>query len=347
MFNSKIFSTNIFYIWRVLELSVMDMKNMSDLISIIIPVYNAEKYLEKCLDSLINQTYTNIEIILVDDGSTDNSYEICNEYSKRDNRIIVIKQENQGVSSARNHALDISHGAYVGFVDSDDFIEAHMYEVLYNNMIEYSSDLSMCNYYTIRGGKNEHREFNFADGILIINDKKTFYELLPKEYFKGFLCNKLFKKDIIGALRLNTEIYLCEDMLFVAKYVEKCSGNMCFDNKALYNYVINTNGATSAKVSKKTLSVLTSLSLVMDIVKNNVDINLDDYLYEYFYWSTLILNTKDILNNEKRNTIRTDRNRMYKKLLLSPEIGVKKKLKTFVLRRFYGVFQIMKKLRRI
>ena len=98
------------------------MKN-KDLISIIIPVYNVEKYLEECIESVINQTYRNLEIILVDDGSTDKCLETCKEYEKRDNRIKVIHQENAGVSVARNVGIDFSTGQYIGFVDSDDFIE--------------------------------------------------------------------------------------------------------------------------------------------------------------------------------------------------------------------------------
>ena len=101
------------------------------LISIIIPVYNAEKYLKKCLDSVINQTYKNLEIILVDDGSTDKSPEICDKYAEKDSRIIVLHKENGGVSSSRNAGLDIFKGEYLSFVDSDDYVEPDYIEYLY------------------------------------------------------------------------------------------------------------------------------------------------------------------------------------------------------------------------
>ena len=103
----------------------------NDLISIIIPIYNVEKYMEKCLNSVVNQTYNNIEIILIDDGSKDKSREICDNYAKKDNRIKVVHKENNGVSSARNTGIDMSKGKYITFIDSDDYIDTDYIETLY------------------------------------------------------------------------------------------------------------------------------------------------------------------------------------------------------------------------
>ena len=123
---------------------------MKELISIIVPVYNVEQYLDDCLISIINQTYKNIEIILIDDGSTDKSGKICDEYAKKDSRIIVIHKENGGVSSARNAGLRIAKGAYIGFVDPDDWIAEDMYEVLYSNAKKYDADVSVCKYKIVK-----------------------------------------------------------------------------------------------------------------------------------------------------------------------------------------------------
>lgn len=111
------------------------------LISIIIPIYNVEKYLDRCINSVINQTLTDIEIILINDGSTDKSLEICNKYAERDERIILINQNNLGASVARNKRLDIAKGYWIGFIDRDDYIEHNMYEILYDNAIKNNVDI--------------------------------------------------------------------------------------------------------------------------------------------------------------------------------------------------------------
>ena len=116
------------------------------LISVIIPVYKVEKYLDRCLESIVNQTYKNLEIILIDDGSPDNCPAICDEYAQKDSRIKVIHKANGGVSSARNKGIDVATGDYIGFVDSDDWIEPDMYETLIKNAEQYNSDISRCSY---------------------------------------------------------------------------------------------------------------------------------------------------------------------------------------------------------
>ena len=116
------------------------------LISVIVPVYNVENYLPRCLDSIINQTYTNLEILLVDDGATDNSGKLCDEYAQKDNRIRVFHKENGGVSSARNMGLDNATGEYIAFVDSDDYIDKCMYEIMLNSSVQNNADIVVCGY---------------------------------------------------------------------------------------------------------------------------------------------------------------------------------------------------------
>ena len=121
--------------------------NISPKVSIIVPIYNVEKYLRQCLDSIVNQTLKDIEIILVDDGSTDSCPSICDEYASKDKRIIVIHKENAGLGAAYNTGLDIAKGDYIGFVESDDFIELNMYEELYERAVQTGVDLVKCNFY--------------------------------------------------------------------------------------------------------------------------------------------------------------------------------------------------------
>ena len=124
------------------------------LISIIIPVYKVEKYLEKCIKSVLDQTYKNLQIILVDDGSPDNCGNICDNYAKIDNRIEVIHKENGGLSDARNVGLKKARGKYIGFVDSDDYVSNEMFENMYNTLVNNNADVSICNFYTVIDNKN-------------------------------------------------------------------------------------------------------------------------------------------------------------------------------------------------
>lgn len=118
--------------------------NVQPLISIVVPVYNVKQFLTKCLNSIISQTYSNLEIIVVDDGSTDGSATICDDYAKKDKRISVIHKENGGLASARNAGIDVAKGTYIGFVDSDDYIEPYMYEKLLQAILKYSCNIAVC-----------------------------------------------------------------------------------------------------------------------------------------------------------------------------------------------------------
>lgn len=172
---------------------------MNPQISVIVPIYNVEKYLSKCIDSIINQTLTNIEIILVNDGSTDNSGKIIDEYAKKDSRIKVIHKKNGGQGSARNAGLDIAKGEYIGFVDSDDWIDSNMYESLYNAAISNNSDIVVCNRKVFDENGNikgivtveekiiKNIKNNIAD--YIVND------LLYKHTVSA--CNKIYKRQIL------------------------------------------------------------------------------------------------------------------------------------------------------
>ena len=155
------------------------MKN-NDLISVIIPIYNVEKFLSFCIDSIVNQTYKNLEIILVDDGSTDNSGKICDEYALKDNRIKVMHKQNGGVSSARNVGLNIAKGKYIGFVDSDDYVENDMFEILHNLIIKNNVDISCCNKFVFKknkftASKNFPNDTSLLFNEVLNNPKHDFY----------------------------------------------------------------------------------------------------------------------------------------------------------------------------
>lgn len=199
------------------------------MISIIIPIYNAEKYLDRVLISICNQTYKNLEIILIDDGSTDNSYNICQRYASLDKRIKLIKQKNSGVSEARNKGLSLAKGDYIGFVDSDDVISLNMYEIMHNLIINSSSDIVGCQY------KKFNKNINFVeDEKLNTYDKINSIKGLLNGNISNFLWDKLFKKELFKGLSFTKKI-IYEDFDLMYKIFEK-SNKFTFINSTLYGY---------------------------------------------------------------------------------------------------------------
>ncbi len=180
------------------------------LITVIVPVYKAEKYLERCVDSIRNQTYSNLEIILVDDGSPDNSGMICDSLAKLDKRIKVIHQDNGGSSAARNAGLDAMSGDYVGFVDSDDWIEKEMYEILYSRMISEHADISCCGIKICTDEKVLHYFNSDLEQNLTFERQEALQELTYNKRITGSMSDKLYKANVFQCLRLREGI-LYED----------------------------------------------------------------------------------------------------------------------------------------
>ncbi len=170
----------------------------NDLISIIVPVYNVEKFLPQCIESIINQTYKNLEIILVDDGSTDSSFKICNEYANKDSRIKVIQKTNGGLSDARNKGMEICTGDYIGFVDSDDYIGKEMYEILYNDIKKYNADISICEF---KACFDDSINFDINLNSIVYNNLMALQNLLLDKQLTSHAWNKLYKKDLFKNIK--------------------------------------------------------------------------------------------------------------------------------------------------
>ena len=184
-----------------------------ELISVIIPVYNVEKYLKECLDSVINQTYKNIEIILVNDGSTDNSRDICESYAKLDNRIKVINKENAGVSSARNRGVEEAKGEWITFIDADDWVESEYCSKLYQEVKSNAdTDIAICGYNRVYGDEKE--VINCKTLRKTYNTKQFFIKVLNVQNSYGFCHMKLIRKACIGDTKFNENIVVGEDALF-------------------------------------------------------------------------------------------------------------------------------------
>lgn len=211
---------------------------MNKKVSIIVPVYNVEEYLSKCLDSIINQSYKNLEIICVDDGSTDKSGVICDEYAKKDSRIKVYHKTNEGVSSARNLALSASTGDYIGFVDSDDWIEPTMYETLVNAIESKQADIAVCSFSKVYNNKIDKIQNNqhIKEDILGISDILR-YAFNPDNY-RGFnigIWNKLFTTKFLKLCQFEENLLCGQDFVFFVEATLK-SKSCVYIHNHLYNY---------------------------------------------------------------------------------------------------------------
>lgn len=191
-----------------------------DLISIIIPVYKVEKYLEKCLQSVIHQTYQNLQIIVIDDGSPDNCGKICDQYAKLDSRIEVIHKENEGLSAARNLGISKAKGKYIGFVDSDDWISEHMYEHMHQIITEKKADVCICNFYNVI--ENENKIKNANKGIQEYNKLQILKEVLLDKKIQSYAWNKLYKRELFKDIEYPVGKKY-EDIGTTFYILEKCS----------------------------------------------------------------------------------------------------------------------------
>ncbi len=249
---------------------------MNSLISIIVPVYNVEPFVSKCLDSLIGQTYTNIEIIVVDDGSTDGTSQKCDEYASLDRRVKVIHKANGGVSSARNAGLNAAKGRYISFVDADDWVEPSFIECLLMNMIRTKADLSaVCFKYEY--GKGSETNFTVKDEYqtFIYEKKDLFPQILYSAKVGGFLWNKLFKKEFILQM-LDEKLYYSEDFVFTAEYCKNVK-KMVFADLPLYHYRQASGNATSDfSYNLKVLTLVEAYKRLEEIYKEYSPENFDN-----------------------------------------------------------------------
>lgn len=215
---------------------------MSKLISVIIPIYNVEKFLPKCLDSVLAQSYTNFELILIDDGSSDNCGAICDEYSRNDKRIKVIHQSNKGVAKARQTGLDFASGTYVIQFDSDDWVDPNCLDELYKFARKSDADMTLCDLYINSKNRQEYSK----QGYVNINAKLLLDDLINQR-LHGSLTNKLIKTSCIKNfnIRIPEELILSEDLYFCCALLRQ-NISVSYLPKAFYHYQINENSLTNS-----------------------------------------------------------------------------------------------------
>jgi len=221
-------------------LSQIEEYEKGELISIIVPIYNVENYLRQCLDSIMSQTHQNFECLLINDGSPDNSADICREYVEKDSRFKYFEKENGGVSSARNLGIECSGGAYITFIDADDWVDSDYLEVLYNALIDENADISVSTYKRFEMGDNCWYVHAFQRGYdkKVFTNKKLMDELLFLDGFDNsyrFVCGKLVRKYLLDNIAFNEMTTLGEDMEFWFK-IYMVSDRVVYVNKETYNY---------------------------------------------------------------------------------------------------------------
>lgn len=206
---------------------------MTPIITVVVPVYNVSDYVPKCLDSLVSQTADNIEIIVVDDGSTDDSGKICDTYAKSHDNVKVIHVENGGLSKARNIGINAAHGEFIGFVDGDDWVEPEFYQNLLNLIVANNSDLSSCG---VKYDYDNGEQQLYKEDIVNVSDQEQIYKLLINDKnIYGYACNKLFKTEVVKQILFDEELYSSEDIDFCSKYAMKCE-SMAYNHSELYHY---------------------------------------------------------------------------------------------------------------
>ena len=245
---------------------------MTEKITVIVPVYNVENYLEKCLDSLINQTYKNLEIIVINDGSTDNSGEICQEYAQKDNRIVYIEKENGGLSDARNVGLDKMTGSYVTFIDSDDWIEQDYIETLYKKIVEYQADIAVGNYYSYNEDEETYYFHIYGNSYYekVYDNISIFENLYESQEMKSFALisawGKLYKAKLFDYLRFDKG-KLGEDGYFNQKMYLSVN-KVVYLNKGLYAYRQRSGSITKTWTEKWMHALVDAMSERITLLAN-------------------------------------------------------------------------------
>ena len=239
------------------------------MISVIVPVYNVKPYVSRCIDSILKQTYTDIEILLIDDGSTDGSGIICEEYSKTDTRVHVIHIENHGVSYARNIGMENSNGEYIAFIDADDWIESNMFTRLSEALEKADADIAICKEKKVIEKADGSYEYNFSKRWQDISqdtliDKTDLYNKVYIE--NGVVWNKLFRRAAIKEIRFDVNLHYGEDFIFLLDVLE-CTKNAVIVPDELYFYYVNRKGNVVSSIDERSLELISNGIRAYNILK--------------------------------------------------------------------------------
>lgn len=269
------------------------------LISVIVPVYKVENELDRCVQSILGQTYKNLEIILVDDGSPDKCPEMCDRYAEKDRRIKVIHKENGGLSDARNAGLDIANGEYLAFIDSDDWVEENFIEHLAANLKSTKSDIAICGFMMVNEeGKKRH--YTAAKEIEVFEHDAAMHELFAQQKFGCMICLKLYRRDLFKDVRF-PKGKLYEDIAVSIPLFER-SERCVLSNAELYYYFQRNSSIVNSKFNENKLDMLNYVQKMIEYSHKNS--HKYDMETEAFYLKAILMNLlqayKDIDMEEAR-----------------------------------------------
>ena len=276
---------------------------MNELISVIVPIYNVEKYLDKCIESIVNQTYKNLEIILIDDESPDNSPKMCDKWLKKDKRIKVIHKKNGGLSDARNVGLKIAAGDYIGFVDSDDYIDSRMYEILLSNIKKYNAGISICSYVDEYDSGKTKIGKHFDEKIVVLDKMDALQNLILEQNITNHAWNKLYKKELFDGIEFPVGRKM-EDVATMYKLFERTNTLVC-SNYIGYHY-IQRDDSIMGNINKKLIednerSVFDRNEYIKNKypeLRESVEIE-NIKTYKLLHYLAVLGNQKDLLKSKK------------------------------------------------
>lgn len=273
---------------------MMEEKNV--LVTIIVPVYNVREYLDACIESIIGQTYKNIEIIIVDDGSTDGSSDICDQFATKDKRIKVLHKHNGGLSSARNAGIDVCKGRYIAFADSDDWIMPDMIECLISNIIEFNADIACCDYFS------DDHNIPQGRGVSKYDNSTAISMLFDEVGYKCYAWNKIYKTELFNNIRY-PEGELFEDIKTTYRLFKEAS-SVLYVKEAKYYYRLRDNSITRKKFSEKDLDLVNAINYVRDdslwLEKSKRERLLAGYINYYLFYLKKGLCDEGQIDNEIR-----------------------------------------------
>ena len=301
-----------------------------DKISVIVPVYKVEAYLDECVNSIVNQTYKNLEIILVDDGSPDNCPKMCDEWSKKDSRIKVIHKKNGGLSDARNAGIDVSTGDYISFIDSDDYIEKNMYEIAITTMKEESAQIFICGRYYLYGEKKEIQQQQnvkvIMDNVEALDKMNTFC------YYDVAAWDKVYKKSLFDGIRYPVG-KLSEDWFTTYKVIDRAT-KVVYDSAPLYVYRQRANSITHSGNKKINEDCIDASKEVFDYIANKYPQIKLNALTSYVYASIGVYNNYVSYRGGQKQKIKSLRNDIkenYKVVIKNKDLTKSRKIQLFML----------------